>query len=83
MKTYEIKNNKIVINYGNNTIGNACTPVDLVNDGHQYDVSTPTTNYTAYDWSCVEVTTEHTRPQVKLISKTKKRSFIKRLFGIR
>ena len=56
MKNYEVKNNKLNINYGNNTIGNACTPTD--HTGLQPDVSTPKVEYTGSDWSCVEAITE-------------------------
>lgn len=56
MKQYEIKNNSIVKNYGNNKAGNACTPIDLINDGYQYKVKTPCIEYQGYDWSCVDAT---------------------------
>lgn len=94
MKTYEIKNNQLVINYGTNQHGNACTPTDKT--GLQYQVHTPTTGYQRTNWSLVEDTEGNLRRerefqehlaelnrQARILREQRKLSYkIKRFFGI-
>lgn len=83
MKNYQIKNNQLVINYGNNQLGNACTPTDYT--GFQPDVTTPTIYYSGHDWSCVQAPAQK-EERIPISTKTtqlKKRSAFKRFFGIK